>query len=55
VFKAFLKLDTGDKFILDCDADKNALLVRLAEYNKTLNTNILDNSDIQNPYWITAV
>lgn len=54
VYKAFIKLDTGDKYLLDCDLDKEALIKRLFEYNASLHTHILDNSNLQNPNWLTA-
>ena len=51
-YQAFIKLENGEKSILDCDSDKDHLIKRLLEYNQLLKTNILDNSATLAPHWI---
>lgn len=51
-YKAFIKLSDGEKLVLDCDVDKEALIERIHIYNRELNTKILDNSIVSNPRWI---
>lgn len=52
LYKSFIKLDDGEKSILDCNVDKDALIERLLVYNKELKTNILDNTILKDPQWI---
>jgi hypothetical protein len=54
IYKAYIKFDDEAKIILDCDTDREALIKRLQEYNTSIQTVILDNSDLQNPRWVTA-